>query len=114
MATSLLLLTEIMIALFVHDSFVRPYVGDFLVVILIYCFLRSFFVLKKIPTAIAVLVFAYAVEFSQYFHFAKILGAEHFKILRTILGTSFSWTDILMYTLGIAAVMLVDRDGIEY
>ena len=36
--TITLIFIEIVIALFVHDGIVRPYGGDFLVVILIYCF----------------------------------------------------------------------------
>ena len=35
-----LLCIEILIGAFVHDAFVRPYVGDVLVVILIYCLIR--------------------------------------------------------------------------
>ena len=38
----LLFIVEVMIALFVHDNFVRPYVGDYLVVMLIYCAVRTF------------------------------------------------------------------------
>lgn len=33
---------EVLIALFINDKFIRPYVGDILVVVLIYCFIRSF------------------------------------------------------------------------
>ena len=33
---------EVLIALYVHDNFIRPYVGDVLVVILMYCFVKSF------------------------------------------------------------------------
>ena len=40
--TILLFVVEIFIAVFIYDQFVHPYVGDYLVVILIYCFLRSF------------------------------------------------------------------------
>ena len=32
-----LFITEVLIALYVRDDFIRPYVGDFLVVILVYC-----------------------------------------------------------------------------
>ena len=41
-ATLVLLAIEVLIALFVHDSFVRPYVGDMLVVVVIYAFVRIF------------------------------------------------------------------------
>ena len=33
--TLLLLVTEVLIALYVHDSIIRPFIGDMLVVILI-------------------------------------------------------------------------------
>ena len=39
---AVLLGVEIVIALYVRDAFVRPYVGDVLVVILIACFIRIF------------------------------------------------------------------------
>jgi len=40
--TILLLGLEILIALFAHGSIIRPYIGNLLVVILIYCFVKSF------------------------------------------------------------------------
>ena len=68
-----LFIIEVLIALFVHDRFIRPYVGDFLVVILIYCFVRSFFNLPVITTAASVFLFACAVEMAQYFNVANLL-----------------------------------------
>ena len=41
-ATFILLIIEVLIALFVHDAFIRPYIGDVLVVIVIYTFVRIF------------------------------------------------------------------------
>ena len=41
-ATFILLTIEVLIALFVHDAFVRPYIGDVLVVVVIYTFVRIF------------------------------------------------------------------------
>lgn len=38
----LLFLTEVYIALYVHDDFIRPYIGDMLVTMLICCFCRMF------------------------------------------------------------------------
>ena len=37
-----ILVVEIIIGIYVRDSFVRPYMGDALVVVLIYCFIRIF------------------------------------------------------------------------
>lgn len=107
--TILLFVTEVLIALFVHDQFIRPYVGDFLVVILIYCFVKSFLNTPVVPTAIAVLLFAYLVELLQYFHIVEVLGLQHSRAARIIIGSSFEWQDILAYTLGILAVVLVEN-----
>ena len=70
----LLFLTEVIIAVFVHDNFVRPYVGDLLVVILLYCFLKSFVDIRVEKAALYVLVFSFAIEGLQYFHIVRLLG----------------------------------------
>ena len=102
----LLLLTEIVIAVFVRDSIIRPYGGDFLVVILLYCLVKSFINSPVVKTALGVLLFSYIVETLQYFHFVRVLGLEQYALARIIMGTSFAWTDILAYTLGIGLVLL--------
>ena len=104
----LLFAVEVSIALFVHDRFIRPYVGDFLVVILLYCFVRSFFKTPVITTGVVVLLFAYAVEVTQYFDLAKRLGVQSNTVLRTLIGSSFEWSDMLAYTLGALAVVLIE------
>jgi Protein of unknown function (DUF2809) len=105
--TLLLFAIEIMIAKYVHDDFVRPYIGDMLVAILIYCFVKTFINTKIIPTAMLVLLFAYFIEAVQYFKIVNILGLQQYKLARIIIGTSFSLLDILMYTIGIGIVIFV-------
>lgn len=107
--TLILFLTEILIALFVHDRFIRPYIGDFLVVILIYCFVKSFLNTPIVPTALGVLLFAYSVEVLQYFRIVEVLGLQHSRAARIIIGSAFEWRDMLAYTAGIVAVILVER-----
>lgn len=105
--TLLLFITEVLIALFVKDRFVRPYVGDYLVVMLIYCFVRTFLNSPVLPTAIAVLLFAYLIETLQYFRLVDRLGLEHNIIAKTVIGYGFSWIDMLAYTLGIITILLL-------
>ena len=107
--TITLLVTEICIALFAHDAFIRPYVGDLLVVILIYCFLKSFFKLPYLPTAIAVLLFSYLIEVLQYFNIVQILGLQHIIWARIIIGTSFAWQDLVAYTTGTGLIILFEQ-----
>jgi hypothetical protein len=104
-----LFIVEVLIALFVDDRIVRPYVGDFLVVILVYCFLRSFIDLPVKTLALSALVFSYAVEFLQYLDILTMLGLNGSTLARTVLGSSFEWTDLLAYTLGIILVLCVEN-----
>lgn len=104
----LLFLTEVLIALYVHDSFIRPYFGDVLVVILIYCFVKSFFKVPAMPLAIGILLFAFMVETLQYFEIVKKLGLEHSKLANVVIGNSFAWADMWCYMAGIAIVLIAE------
>ncbi len=96
--TSVLIGTEVIIGAYFHDPVIRPYIGDFLVVILLYCLIRSFCDTPIRTTAIGVLLFSYGVETLQYFHYADHLGFKKPSFIRTLMGTSFSWTDMGSYT----------------
>ncbi len=109
--TILLFAIEIIIAKYVHDDVVRPYIGDMLVVMFIYYFVRTFISAKVISTAIGVLLFSILIEALQYFKIVHILGLEQYKLARIIIGTSFSWTDILMYAIGITIVIVIEKTG---
>lgn len=105
----LIFIIEVLIALFVHDKIIRPYIGDTLVVILIYCFVKAFLDIPVLPAALGVLAFSYIIEILQYFHFINWLGLNHSKVARIVLGNSFAWIDILAYTVGIAAVFFIEK-----
>lgn len=107
--TILLFVTEVLIAIFVHDEFIRPYVGDYLVVMLIYCAVRTFIKADTLPIAIGVLLFAYLVEVLQYFRIVDRLGLAGNQLAKTVIGYGFEWLDILAYTLGVITVVLVER-----
>nr|WP_238486413.1 DUF2809 domain-containing protein [Motilimonas eburnea] len=88
------------IALFVNDQFVRPFLGDVIVVVWLYTVLKSFLLIKSSWLAHFVLLFSYAVEVAQYFKLVSLLGLEHIKAVRIIFGATFDWLDLLAYTLG--------------
>lgn len=111
--TLLIFAIEVLIAVYVHDDFIRPYVGDFLVVVLLYCFIRSFLQAPVIPVALGVLVFSYLVEVLQYFNVVKLIGLEHSRVANIVIGNYFTWTDILSYTLGIGFTILVEKVTIK-
>jgi hypothetical protein len=99
---------EILIALYVHDDFVRPWGGDVLVVVLLYCLVRGVTRLNVPAAALSVLAFSWFMEVLQHFQIVRILGLEGNAVARTIIGTTFSWSDIVAYTLGIVFVVGVE------
>lgn len=96
----LLLLLEIYIALYVHDRFVRPYLGDFLVVLLLYSFLMVISKLRVVTGILSVLVFSFLIELLQAVRFIEWFGLQDNSLARLVLGTSFSVMDLVMYSLG--------------
>jgi hypothetical protein len=108
-ATIVIFSVEVAIALFIHDRYIRPFVGDILVVILVYCFVRLFF-----PTGIRLLylytfLFACFVEFMQYLHIIETIGLSDNAVARTVIGTSFDWRDILCYAIGCLGIRWLER-----
>lgn len=100
-----LLIIEILIAKYVRDEFVRPYLGDFLVVILIYCFLMA---ITRIPVwkgLTAVLLFTFAVEFFQMINYVKVMQYQPPEVVMIMLGHDFSTWDLLAYSLGLLLVL---------
>ena len=100
---------ELFIALKVRDTFIRPFIGDVLVVVLIYCAVRTVLPTRPVPTALAVLAFACTVELAQYFQVVSRLHLEHNAILRTAIGMHADPLDVLAYATGTLLIVLVER-----
>lgn len=96
----ILMVIETYIALYVHDDFVRPYVGDMLVVIVIYCFIRIFIPVKWKMLPLYVFIFAACMEGLQYFNLPELLGLGGSRIARIVLGSVADWMDVICYGVG--------------
>lgn len=98
--TILLLLVEIFIALFVHDNFIRPYIGDVLVVVVIYTFVRIFIPEKVRMLPLYIFIFAAFVETLQYFNIIELLGLGDNRFMSILIGSVFDIKDIICYGAG--------------
>ena len=107
--TCFLFIVEVCIALFVQDKIVRPFIGDVLVVMLIYCFIRMIIPVGIRLLPLYVFIFACIVEFLQYLKFIEIVGLSGNPIARTVIGTSFSWIDIICYGVGCLVCWMFQR-----
>lgn len=112
LATIVLLFIEVLIALFVHDAFIRPYVGDVLVVIVIYMFVRIWFPKKIRLLPLYVFLFAVGVELLQYFEIAKLLGLQNNVFMQVLVGSVFDVKDIVCYAVG--CIILVGYEASIY
>jgi hypothetical protein len=85
---------------YIPGAFVRNSIGDMLVIPLLYCFLRG--VTKSSPlVALAVgLAAGLTAEILQYLHLADLLGLKKGSLPYIVLGNTFSWSDLLMYSIG--------------
>lgn len=110
----LLTLTEVLIALFIHGGFVRNYLGDVIVVWVVYCFVQAIAGgrFNAYLAAVGVMIFAFLVEFLQKINIVDILGLGDIQFFRTLIGTSFSPIDLICYAAGsaiICAVIFIKR-----
>lgn len=98
----IIFLTEVLIATRLKDIFfVRAYLGDVIVVILLYTLIKSFFnITDNEKLILGILVFSCLIEFAQYFNIAEKLGFRSGSIMYIVIGNSFSWIDILCYAVG--------------
>lgn len=102
-----LLTVEVLIGAFVHDRFVRPFVGDVLVTVLLYAICRCVKPEGWRWLGLGVFLFSVAVEFFQLIPKPQLEGT----LLGVIIGTSFDWRDILCYGVGCLLALVVERYG---
>ena len=108
----ILFVTEVIIGI-CASGWVRNYLGDVFIVILLYALTRLIILEKPtkwyvIPSI--VLVFAFVVEFLQLWGFCDRFGITN-RLLRIIIGTGFSSTDLLCYAVGIIPSYLFEYYG---
>ncbi|SCX88471.1 Protein of unknown function [Nonlabens sp. Hel1_33_55] len=107
--TLLLLGIELIIALFINDGFVRPYLGDLLATIVVYGIVMSITNSSVRQGMYFALFISFAIELMQLLQIVDVLGLTNNRIARIVIGTSFSWMDLLMYTLGAAIIYILER-----
>jgi Protein of unknown function (DUF2809) len=106
---SILFAVEVIIAIFFRDDWIRNWLGDLLVVIVIAYFVHAFvaFPLRKI--AIGTLIFAYCIELLQFFSVIDWFGWRESQLAHLTIGSTFDGKDLVAYTIGIALVLIIDR-----
>jgi hypothetical protein len=100
---------EVSIALFMHDGIVRPFIGDSLAVMLVYCALRAATPVGARTAIAAALAIASTIEFGQLIGVLDLLGLRSNRVAMVVLGTGFDPMDFVAYGVGALCVA-----GVEY
>ncbi len=112
LATCILFTVEIAIAYFHFNPFIRGFLGDVLVILLLYSFLKIFIRNNIFKTAIFVLAFAYFVELLQFFKLAEKFNIQS-EILLTLIGSVFDFYDLVAYSIGFLLILLIEKIFIQ-
>lgn len=102
-----ILAIEIFIATFVKGGFVRHYLGDVLVTVMLYAFGRAIFKTAPKILVFEIFIFSLFIEILQYFKVLEILDI-HNLIIHIVFGGTFDVSDIVCYALGCLLAYLAD------
>jgi len=94
---------------FYFPSWINLYLGDTLWALMIFflcCFL--FHTRKTRWIAAGALLFSFAIEISQLYHSQWIDSLRETRVGGLVLGYGFLWSDLVSYTIGIGAGVLIE------
>lgn len=106
--TIFIFLVEVLIATVLKDQFfIRAYLGDVIVVMLLYTLVKSFLVVDSTKLILGIFIFSCLIEFAQFFKLADELGFSEGSLMYIVVGNSFSWIDIVCYGAGCLILYLI-------
>ena len=109
----IIIVTEVFIAFYVHDNFIRPYAGDILVVFVLYFLYKTLFPKKNKNLPVYIFIFSVIVEILQGINIIDILGLGDITFFRILLGTNFDIKDILCYLVGCVILYYIENKNIK-
>lgn len=90
--------------------FIKDYLGDSLWSLMIFIgFTFIFNRMKTIKITIMALIFSFIIEISQLYHADWIDGIRITVLGRLVLGSTFSWSDLVAYIIGIIFGLIIDE-----
>ncbi|ARV11242.1 hypothetical protein BTO09_02315 [Gilvibacter sp. SZ-19] len=105
---ALIFVAEAAIAIYCKKGFIRHWFGDFLVVVLLYCTTQALWPGAVLKRVLFVGIVALSIELLQTTEFLTTIGLQEYRWARLVFGTTFSWSDLLAYFLGLLSVVLVE------
>ncbi len=83
-------------------DFISTFAGDFFWALMVFFLICTMFPKWKTKNiTITALIFAFGIEFSQFYHAPWIEEVRHYKIGGLILGFGFKLSDLVCYSVGV-------------
>lgn len=108
-AAAILFAVEVVIALFVRDGFVRPYLGDVLATAMVYFAVRAVTPLGRAGAAAMALGLGVVIELGQLLNVLEHAGLGGSRVARVVFGGVFDVKDLACYAVGVGLAVLLDR-----
>jgi hypothetical protein len=106
-----LALITIVLGLLSRASFVGlpSYVGDVLWAVMVFWIIYAVFPkMTRLKIALFALLFSYSIELLQLYHAVWIEQIRHTLLGGLVLGFSFSFSDMVYYTIGVVFALALD------
>lgn len=91
--------------MFVRDRFIKPYIGDVLLISLLYSFAQIFLNNRVKKLYLYIFIIGVLVEILQFRNIASLLKLSDNKILSIVVGSAFDWKDIICYFVGMLLII---------
>ncbi|MCL7763663.1 DUF2809 domain-containing protein [Polaribacter sp. Z014] len=105
---SILFITEILIAKY-SSGFLRHTIGDYLAVMLVYTFIKAILKISLEKAILVTFAMSFLIEFLQLSDLQNNFPAAYSKMLKIIMGTSFSIGDLVAYTFGVITILIIEK-----
>lgn len=93
---------------FSHKPVVRGFLGDIVVIVLIYYFINGIHEFNSFKLMLFTLLLSFTIEFMQFLHIAEVLGVENNLFFRLVFGSVFDVMDLVAYTIGASISLIMD------
>jgi len=104
----------LIVKFFNGNQFIRGFIGDIIVILLMYFFIKIFWNFHALKLTIFTLGVAFAIEFLQYLKVTTLFGLEHNTMAQLILGSIFDPRDLIAYTIGGILIYVIDTKLVRY
>ncbi len=103
----------LIIIFYSKNLFIRGFLGDVVIISFFVFGIKTFFPIKLFKISIFVLLFAFFVEFTQYFKVLKFLQIQENLFTKIIFGSTFDPFDLVAYFIGFIISILLGKFIIE-